>query len=1029
MPAQLYTGLEQPVVASITTGEHTVRCYVFVDRRRGALVSASFKVHENGAETDLFYKTIREVEAEEPYGPDCPKIIAVGTVFVVHWLEGEVVADEPSNPTLHKAWLDVANYDDVPDWTYAGSLPVFRFMHDLAPSGDPSSGDYFVAYTTDELGATVPVVQRQNGLTWLDVDWIEQMTHAVQTSVLSLYASIDEGVVLLCYERVGGSANEVWCTRLDADDGLSAAHSQVFTSLPAVHLLQAGFARYSASSVSLLIDFTETFGVAGSPTAAGLAIPSLAGGNVSIATAAMGSHHAWHHLRMLSQPWSFAGSRESAAEPNVYVLAAYKNALAENEFIQRNAFVLNMDAQRWAGAENHTVRPRPVSNLTLGDFDARVSGSTPDGAIVAGFSIGRRVNQLSAASPGAERGLSLKTRTVAAVCFAKLMSISSVGQPQLQPVGGTVKGVRFHPEEPWMLARDPSEPEAPAVPYHGLSPFTVGQAFEAGAGGFVGGGTPAYFHGRGLDEAGYCWFPEIYDISEPQEGNVDPGTYLYCATYEQRDTKGQLHRSAPSLPVSREVEGSGLGSGPSLIALEISTLTLTMRDNLDRHPGAPPVEVVVWRTTAGGTVFRRVYAQYGAANRPQDTPVNDASTWFVTAYDNVPDEDLVRQEILPFQLISGAWTPLPPFQPPAFRCVAKWQNRVWGVSSQDGQIWYSHEILPEQGGTAMLAPEFNPALVHRVDGLGRIVAMQEMDDALVLFTEDAIYALTGFGADPSGAGSSLQVRTVVTGVGCIEPRSVVLTPDGIFFQSYKGLYLLNRGQALEFLTRGAAVEDSVLAGGNVRAATHMKDRAEIRFALNDEVTGAPSVLLYDYQHDLWSHFSLPLGDQPGGSAAMSAVVGGCEWRGTGRESLHVVIEQGAVLVERSANDAAPYTDQDRNSDDAIPLEVATAWVHPSVLAGYQRTQEIGISLDKPSASGVAVDVSTDMDGSYDPDALVETFPFPSPAPAYLSCRLRYQKGAAYRVRVYELGTIPEAENLSITGMTMKVGLKRGLRRR
>ena len=37
-----------------------------------------------------------------------------------------------------------------------------------------------------------------------------------------------------------------------------AAHSQVFTSLPTVHLLQAGFARYSATLVSLVIDFTQT---------------------------------------------------------------------------------------------------------------------------------------------------------------------------------------------------------------------------------------------------------------------------------------------------------------------------------------------------------------------------------------------------------------------------------------------------------------------------------------------------------------------------------------------------------------------------------------------------------------------------------------------------------------------------------------------------------------------------------------------------------------------------------------------------
>ncbi len=40
-------------------------------------------------------------------------------------------------------------------------------------------------------------------------------------------------------------------------------------------------------------------------------------------------------------------------------------------------------------------------------------------------------------------------------------------------------------------------------------------------------------------EAGYCWFPEIYDLAIAATGNVEPGTYLYCVTYEQRDTRGQ----------------------------------------------------------------------------------------------------------------------------------------------------------------------------------------------------------------------------------------------------------------------------------------------------------------------------------------------------------------------------------------------------------------------------------------------------------------------------------------------------------
>ncbi|MCA9656353.1 MAG: hypothetical protein KC501_40985 [Myxococcales bacterium] len=990
-----------------------MRCHIYLDRRRSSVESVGYRVLRSGTEVEVWRKTVHV--PTNPFGPDCPKIIAVGSVFVVHWLEGDVEAG--GTPSLHKAWLDVAAYDTTPSWTYEGSINITRFMHDLRPL-EGSDTDYVVAYTST---GNVPRVLRQNGMTWLDVAWNVPLIHAVALRVLAIWGE-DGGAVVVAYERTGGSANQVWCTRLTASSGAGAAHSQVFSTLPAVYLFQAGFAEYSSTHLALVVEVTETAAVSGSPLAAGLAIPSLAWGFVAKSTAAMGNHHSWHHLRMLSLPWAFAAAREDGQQPNIYAIVGYKNAGAGSEFIQRNVFVVHLDAQRW-GNSSGTVRARPCSNLTLGDFDCRVSGNSPDGGLVPSFSIGRRVNHVSAVSPGAAEGLTLKTRTASLLAFARLMAISSSGQPPLQPVHATTKAVRYHIEEPWVVRRDESEPGALAAPYHGLSPFPVGQVVEAGAGGLVGGGTPAYFDGRRLLENGYCWYPESFTATRLGEGELEQGTRLYVATYEHRDDKGQLHRSAPSLPLEYDVADPG----GDAVALSASTLTLTMRDNTDRFPGVAPVEIVWWRTTAGGTVFHRLFAQYGATNRPQDTPTNDPTTWQVTATDNVSDADLIQQEILPYSLINGAWTPLPPYQPPAFTCICSHQNRIFGASSQDGQIWYSQEQLIEPGGTAYLPPEWNPSLVHRIDGLGRVMAMVSMDEALVVLLEDGVAAVTGFGAAPDGTGSSLQTRLVTTGLGCIEPRSVVLTPEGVFFQSFKGLYLLNRGYGLDYIAKGAQVEDSVLAGGNVRAATHFEDRHEVRFVTNDAVAGAPSVLTYDYLHDLWSHASLALGDQPGGADALSAAAGGCAWLGTSREALHAVLEQGALLLERSADDASPYTDEDRDSTDAIPLQVRTGWVHPSGLAGYQRTREIGISLAKPDASGVRVVVATDFDGSYD-GTLTETFDFASPAPAYLRCRLRYQKGQAYRVQITELAPLPSTENLQITGMTLEVGRKRGLRK-
>ncbi|MEM9462130.1 MAG: hypothetical protein AAGF11_48690, partial [Myxococcota bacterium] len=743
MPQEVYPAHDQPDVATVTDGEHTVMCTVFVDVPRNTLESVAFVVLDNGTQQLLWRKTIRSTP-EGSIGPDCPRIMAVGTRFVVHWLEG--TTDEPPTPALHRSWIDINNYASVTTWTYEGSVTATRFMYDAQPIG--SATDYVVV--TVRAG-DIPRVQRFNGMRWIDTTWGQNLTLAVMPQILAIWGRDGESV-LVAYARL----NRVWCTRINANDGLAQASMQVFASLPTLHAFQAGFAQYSTTAVALVLEYTELAGVAGSPLGSGIMIPSVAYGLVTMATAVMGTQHAWHHLRLLTRPLAFAGARQTASEPNIYAVVAYQNA-ARDELLQRNAWVVNLDARRWTSSLPHTVRPRPVSNLNLGDMDTRVSGYSPDGNVLGAFSVGRRINHISSWAAGAERGLTLKSRSAALVAWGKVMTVSDLLRPQRTfPVAATIKLAEYHIEEPWTLTRDGSEPAAGSEPYHGLSPYVVGQTVAAGAGGVVGGGTPAIYDGQRLVEAGFSWAPEIYEITNSGIGSVLAGTYQYCATFERRDARGQLHRSAPSIPVSHTVPG-----GPSQrIELEISTMTLSMRDNTDHYPDAAPIEISLWRTTAGGTVFRRVYGRTGSANAPRETPTNDPSTWRVTVSDSVPDSGLEQHEILPFSLINGAWTPLPPMQPPAFSTITSWQDRTWGVSSQDGVIWYSQENLPEPGGTQYLAPEWNPNLVFRVDGYGRCIALQPMDEALVAFFEDSIVAITGFGAAPDGTGATLQSRLI-----------------------------------------------------------------------------------------------------------------------------------------------------------------------------------------------------------------------------------------------------------------------------
>jgi hypothetical protein len=76
------------------------------------------------------------------------------------------------------------------------------------------------------------------------------------------------------------------------------------------------------------------------------------------------------------------------------------------------------------------------------------------------------------------------------------------------------------------------------------------------------------------------------------------------------------------------------------------------------------------------------------------------------------------------------------------------------------------------------------------------------------------------------------MRTLHADIGCINPRSIVLTPGGIMFQSYKGLYMLNSGLALDFMGAGASVDEIIREAGNLQAATLLEDRHQVRFVAN-----------------------------------------------------------------------------------------------------------------------------------------------------------------------------------------------------
>lgn len=109
-----------------------------------------------------------------------------------------------------------------------------------------------------------------------------------------------------------------------------------------------------------------------------------------------------------------------------------------------------------------------------------------------------------------------------------------------------------------------------------------------------------------------------------------------------------------------------------------------------------------------------------------------------------------------------------------------------------------------------------------------IIAMEGMDDKLIVFFPSATYAVFGSGPDITGDGPDWSIQKLPSDIGVLDPRSVVSIPDGILFRGKKGFYLLDRGLNL---THKGNVDD-IIKGTTVTAAYQDSEKGNVVFSLS-----------------------------------------------------------------------------------------------------------------------------------------------------------------------------------------------------
>lgn len=529
-----------------------------------------------------------------------------------------------------------------------------------------------------------------------------------------------------------------------------------------------------------------------------------------------------------------------------------------NSVLQGSFFLLAID--RWAATTGNSIPLRDVAHLgpRLASGQVQALGPYQDNTTNGG----------SATPPTGFVGTQgLGGNTVATSghgVFASHFTLPHVVQNTYAPGGNVWETV--------LVRNQTSGLSAPTVYQFDLAPTLIGNAGQLGEDAIVAAGSPFGFDGVNAFGLAFPHYPEVASVTESTVATgsfVQGDQYNYIVVYEQRDARGQLHRSARSAPYTHTVAGAAVKGLVVSVAIagfsdRVKTVGLDAKSNLYPFPASSsPIIVKLYRsmTSTNGagkqvpispTVYHNVDSiEIAAGDATTIAQVNSPTNGFasVALTDILAPSKLGANSLLYGDGSDGSQPGniLDNLCAPAFQAMVTHKNRIWGADGNN--IWLSKALTPFEG------PGFNEATAFSVDdGPLGITALASMDDKLIIFKNDRIFYMTGEGPADNGLENDLTPPTrIPSDVGCVDWRSVVVFSKGTWFLSANGLYLLTRD--LQILPAGKNVEDTLSTYPIVTSATVNTSTGEVRWtACTDDVSNPRNgvVIVYNYVLDVWT---------------------------------------------------------------------------------------------------------------------------------------------------------------------------------
>lgn len=531
-----------------------------------------------------------------------------------------------------------------------------------------------------------------------------------------------------------------------------------------------------------------------------------------------------------------------------------------------------------------------------------------------------------------------------------------------------------------------------------LSATSIPQTFQIGKNLVLLGGLVQAYDGTSFTELGFNVFPEglVLSSQATSGGHMSDGTYQVYAVYEWTDAQGQIHRSAPSAPLTVVINGGG---STQKYVVTCPTLRLTAK-----HGSRTAPVIAFYRTQNGLTVPYRTSSQ-SIASGTNGIILNDETADTVSYTDLLADATILTNEIL---YTTGGT--LQNIAPSSCSAGVIYKRRLFLNTTDDSGV----TVYSKTDGLS-----FNPGLTQACDSTAQedVLALAVMDGNLLLSHGEDFALTSGDPNNDQGQGGTLPVaQRLATSSGCPFPTSMAVTKDGLIFKSKKGYRRLRRNFTDEPF--GAPVMDEAIR--DCVGVFNLPTFEEVRFITSG------NALSYNEFFNQWSVFT--------NYSAKHSVI----WQ----DKLAVVSTLGIVRVE----DSITQTDD----GSFVQMLVEFGWIAPGGIQGFQRVWRLLVLGDYLSPHQLRISVATNFEPAwkevryFNPALAINQTTYGSATPygnetygggtnaiapldsVYQArMHLTYQKCESMKIQLADVQTGAPGASLNLNAITLELGIKKG----